>query len=160
MRKRFGEFEFDEQSRKIIRKGLPVKLTGQTLDLLCLFLQHPGELISREMLHRHLWSETNVEFDHSLDVLLNRLRATLGESGRSPRYIETVPRKGYRFLAPVSNVKNRPAGKALLASMHQLWIYGVIALLAALIVLLLARTRYDRFIPRQQHALRVVGLRP
>jgi len=90
---KFGEFELDERSRRIRRGDEPVGLTGQALDLLCLLVKRPGELISREEIQRHLWPESNTDLQHSLDVLLNRLRATLGDSGKSPRFIETVPRR-------------------------------------------------------------------
>ena len=98
MVKTFGEFELDDRLRKLSRGGQTVRLTGQALDLLCLLIERPGELITREEIQRRLWPDSNVEFEHSLDVLLSRLRAVLGDSGKSPRYIETVPKKGYRFL--------------------------------------------------------------
>ena len=147
MLKKFGEFELDESLRRLSRRGRPVKLTGQALDLLCLLVQRAGELISREEIQHYLWPDSKVDLEHSLDVLLNRLRAILGDVGGSARYIETVPRRGYRVVAHVScgqSPSNRQPTDKLI---HRLWTYAAIALLAAAIALLIARTRYEKFIP-------------
>jgi DNA-binding winged helix-turn-helix (wHTH) protein len=95
--KTFGDFEFDDRRRRLKARGRPVKISGQAVDLLCLLLDRPGELISREEIERRLWPDRNVNFDHSLDVVVSRLRTILGDKGPSPRYIETVPRRGYRW---------------------------------------------------------------
>jgi hypothetical protein len=79
-----------------------VRLPGQAVDLLCLLLERPGELTTREEIERRLWPDRNVDFAHSLDVIVSRLRTALGDKGSSPRYIQTVPRKGYRFIEPVT----------------------------------------------------------
>ena len=79
-----------------------MRLSGQAVDLLCLLLERPGELIPREEIERRLWPDRNVDFNHSLDVVVSRLRTVLGDKGSSPRYIETVPRKGYRFIELVT----------------------------------------------------------
>ena len=150
MLKKFGEFELDESSRTLSRRGQPVKLTGQALDLLCLLVKRPGALIPREEIEQCLWPDRNVDFEHGLDVLLSRLRAVLGDGGKNPRYIETVPKRGYRFLAPVS-CKRSPAYQWLTDSRsRRLWTYAAVALLAALISVLIARTRYQKFIPPTQ----------
>ena len=88
----FGDFEFDDSRRCLTAGGHPVHLRGQTVDLLVLLLEKPGELRTRDELQRRLWPDRNVEFDHGLDVLVSRLRALLGERSPQPRYIETVPR--------------------------------------------------------------------
>ena len=139
--RRFGRFAFDDERRQLTFEGKPVKLTGQPLDLLCLLVARPGELVSREDIRRALWSETHVEFDHSLDVLVGRLRAVLEEAGAAGRYIETVPRNGYRFVEPVTRSSRRP------------WVRRIglllgIAALAAVLAIAFVRTRYDRFVPR------------
>ena len=147
MLKKFGEFELDESLRRLSRRGRPVKLTGQALDLLCLLVQRPDELISREEIQHHLWPDSKADLEHSLDVLVNRLRAILGAGGASPRYIETVPRRGYRFLAHVGCGQS-PSNRQLTDKLiHRLWTYAAIALLAAAIALLIARTRYQKFVP-------------
>lgn len=153
MLKKFGEFELDETLRRLSRGGQPVKLTGQALDLLCLLVRRPGELISREEIKHHLWPDSNVDLEHSLDVLLNRLRAILGESGKIPRYIETVPKRGYRFLAHVGCGQS-PSNRQLTDNwVRRLWIYAAVALLAATIAILIARTRYQKFIPPEHRSV-------
>ena len=109
----FGDFELDDSLRKLSREGRRVRLTGQALDLLCFLVQRSGELITREDIKRQLWPGSRVEVEHSIDVLINRLRSALGDSGKSPRYIETIPRKGYRFLGPVNSETGRKNGTAL-----------------------------------------------
>ena len=137
MLKKFGEFELDETLRRLSRGGQPVKLTGQALDLLCLLVRRPGELISREEIKHYLWPSSNVDLEHSLDVLLNRLRAILGESGKIPLYIETVPKRGYRFLAHVGCGQS-PSNRQLIHNwVLRLSIYAAIALLAATIAVLI-----------------------
>jgi len=147
MLKKFGEFELDESLRRLRRRGQPVRLTGQALDLLCLLVKRPGELISREEIKHHLWPDSKVDLEHSLDVLLNRLRAILGDSGKSPRYIETVPSRGYRFLAHVGCGQTLSNRQLIDNSVRRLWTYAAIALLAATMAVLIARTRYQKFIP-------------
>ena len=102
MVKTFGEFEFDDRRKVLTAEGRSIRLSGQTVELLCLLLERPGELIMREEIRRRLWPESHVEFEHSLDVVMSRLRSTLAEKSGNPRYIETVPRKGYRFIEPVA----------------------------------------------------------
>jgi len=143
--KTFGNFEFDDRRRRLVAGGQPVRLTGQAVDLLCLLLQRPGELIPREEIERTLWPDRNVEVDHSLDVLLSRLRTVLGDKGSNPRYIETVPRKGYRFIELVTE-KPR-LGRRLADWRRRLVAYAAVAILAAILAILFARTRYDRFVP-------------
>src|SRR5947208_8353568 len=106
-----GDFELDDTLRKLGRKGRRLRLSGQALDLLSLLVERSGELITREEIKGRLWPDSNVELEHSVDVLINRLRSVLGDSGKSPRYIETVPRKGYRFLGPVSCQRTRRASR-------------------------------------------------
>ena len=139
----FGDFEFDDRRRRLTAGGLPVRLTGQPLDLLALLLERPGELITREEIERRLWADRNVDFPHSLDVVVSRLRTVLRDRGAIPRYIETVPRKGYRFIEPVSAApearrvdKSRRRPRALLT-------YACVAIVAAMLAILIARTRYD-----------------
>ena len=146
----FGEFELNDRRRKLSRGGQPVRLTGQALDLLCLLIERPGELITREEIERRLWPDSNVDFEHSLDVLLSRLRAVLGDSGKSPRYIETVPKKGYRFLEQVSFEGNGQPTKRTLGWIRKLGTYAAIAVLTAITALLIARTRYQKFVPSQR----------
>jgi DNA-binding winged helix-turn-helix (wHTH) protein len=144
----FGDFELDDSLRKLSRGGQTVRLTGQALDLLCFLVERSGELITREEIKRQLWPDTNVELEHSIDVLINRLRSALGDSGKSPRYIETVPRKGYRFLGPVGFEHHGKDGTAIRKRIRLLGTYAAIAVLAAITALLIVHARYDKFVPR------------
>lgn len=150
MVKTFGDFEFDDRRRRLKAGRHSVRLSGQALDLLCLLLERPGELITREEIERRLWPDTTVDFHHSLDVVVSRLRTVLGDKGASPGYIETVPRKGYRFIEPVTA---RPEARS--ANKSRRWrrsflAYPAIAILAAILAILIARTRYDKFVPSQR----------
>jgi DNA-binding winged helix-turn-helix (wHTH) protein len=99
---RFGIFEVDLQSGELWRQGRKVKLQEKPFQVLALLLEHPGEVVSREQLRLRLWSaDTFVEFDHSLSAAVNRLREALGDMAENPRFVETVPLRGYRFIAPV-----------------------------------------------------------
>lgn len=100
---RFGLFEADPVLCTLTRNGARVKIQDQPLRLLILLLERPGEVVSREELRQKLWPEgTYVDFDGSLNVILKRLRAALDDDPENPRFIETIPRRGYRFIAPVS----------------------------------------------------------
>jgi DNA-binding winged helix-turn-helix (wHTH) protein len=107
-------------------------------------------LIAREEIECRLWPDRTVDFHHSLDVVFSRLRTVLGDKGASPRYIETVPRKGYRFIEPVTaRPEARPANKPRQWS-RPLLTYTAVAILAAILAILFVRTRYDRFVPSQR----------
>jgi DNA-binding winged helix-turn-helix (wHTH) protein/TolB-like protein len=99
---RFGLFQVDPQGGKLLRRGTSVKLQEQPFRVLCLLLESAGQIVTREQLRQSLWPEgTYVEFDGSLNATLKRLRSTLGDDADNPIFIETIPRKGYRFIAPV-----------------------------------------------------------
>src|SRR5574339_700206 len=99
---RFGLFEVDERRGEIRKQGLRLRLRGRPFDILLILLERPGELVSRDDLRARLWpADTFVDFDHGVNTSVNRLREVLGDSAENPRFIETVPMKGYRFIAPV-----------------------------------------------------------
>lgn len=99
---RFGPFELDSGSGELRRKGLKIRLRGRPIDILMLLIGRRGELVSRDELRSQLWrADTFVDFDHGLNSAMNKLREALGDTGGNCRYIETVPRRGYRFIAPV-----------------------------------------------------------
>ncbi len=99
---RFGLFQIDQDSGKLLRQGVPIKLPDQSLRVLCLLLDRAGNIVTREELRQSLWPEgTYVEFEGSLNAVLKRLRFALGDDADNPIFIETVPRRGYRFIAPV-----------------------------------------------------------
>jgi DNA-binding winged helix-turn-helix (wHTH) protein len=100
---RFGVFEIDLRSGELRKSGVRLNLQQQPLQLLSVLLEQPGDLVTREELRRRLWhDDTFVDFDHGLNAAVKRLRDTLGDSAESPRFIETVARRGYRFIAPAS----------------------------------------------------------
>src|SRR5215472_7053223 len=100
--KGFGVFEVDLRAAELRKHGVRVKLQEQPFQILSLLLEHPGEVVTREELRGKLWpAHTFVDFDRSLNKAMTKLRAALGDSADSPRYVETIPRHGYRFLAPV-----------------------------------------------------------
>jgi cholera toxin transcriptional activator len=100
---RFGVFEADLRSGELRKQGLRLKLQGQPFDILAILLQRPGEVVTRDELRQALWPEdTYVDFDHSLNTAINKLRTALGDSGSNPRFVETLARRGYRFIAPVT----------------------------------------------------------
>ncbi|MGI8962544.1 MAG: winged helix-turn-helix domain-containing protein [Bryobacteraceae bacterium] len=106
---RFGQFEFDLKTRELRRRGLEIKIAGQPLQILAMLLEHPGQVITREQIQRNLWpANTFVEFEQSLNAAVKRLREALGESAENPRFLETVPRRGYRFIAPVYRQSQGP----------------------------------------------------
>ena len=99
---RFGVFEVNFQSGELRKHGLLIRVPGQPFKILALLLERPGEVVTRDELRRSLWSaETFVDFEHSLNSAIKKLREALGDSAENPRYIETLPRVGYRFIAPV-----------------------------------------------------------
>jgi TolB-like protein/DNA-binding winged helix-turn-helix (wHTH) protein len=102
---RFGSFEFDLETGELRKKGFRVRLEGQPIAVLTILLEHPGELVAREDLQRRLWpSDTFVDFEQSLNAAIRRLRLALDDSAASPRYVETLARRGYRWIAPVQEV--------------------------------------------------------
>src|ERR1043166_2476079 len=100
---RFGLFEADCEQRVLTKGGLRVRLQDQPFQVLALLLERPGEVVTREEIRQKLWSaDTFVEFDDGLNTAIKKLRTALGDSAENPRFIETVPRRGYRFLAPIT----------------------------------------------------------
>jgi eukaryotic-like serine/threonine-protein kinase len=100
---RFGSFEADLLQGKLTKKGNRIRLQQQPLRILALLLEHPGQLVSREEIRQKLWSgDTFLEFDDALNTAVRKLREALNDSADNPRFLETVPRRGYRFVAPVA----------------------------------------------------------
>src|SRR5215472_7934266 len=140
---RFGAYEVDLRSGELRKKGRKVKLTGQPFQVLAILLEHAGKLVTREQLQKQLWpSETFVDFDRGLNAAINRVREALGDSAENPRFVETLPRRGYRFITPVdrdsisisSTSEGLPTvpvpGRRILS---HLWLLAALALAAALV---------------------------
>ena len=99
---RFSVFELNLRSGELRKAGTRINLQEKPLQTLALLLEHPGELVTRDELRQRLWpQDTFVDFEHGLNTVIKRLRDTLGDSADSPRFVETVPRRGYRFIAPL-----------------------------------------------------------
>lgn len=107
---RFGTFEMNVRAGELHRQGTRIRLQEQPFQLLAVLLQRPGDLVTREELRAHIWpQDTFVDFDNSLNTAAAKLRKALGDSAENPHFIETLPRRGYRFIAPV---RQEPAGKS------------------------------------------------
>src|SRR5690348_14169998 len=105
----FGAFEVDLRSGELRKYGLRIKLQDQPFQVLALLLERNGEVVSREELRQKLWAaDTFVDFDVGLNSAIKRLRDALGDTAEKPRFIETLPRRGYRFVAPIENEVSQP----------------------------------------------------
>ena len=108
-RYRFGVFEVDETTGELRRQGVKVKLHAQPLGLLLMLLERPGEVLTREEISRQLWPDgTFVDYEHGVNSAVNRLREALGDKASQPRFVETLARRGYRFVAPVERIAEEP----------------------------------------------------
>jgi Tol biopolymer transport system component/DNA-binding winged helix-turn-helix (wHTH) protein len=149
---RFGIFEVDAVSGEVRKAGVRVKLGGQPFQVLAILLERPGDVFTREELQKRLWPDTFVDVDHNLNTAVNKIREVLGDSAENPRFVETLPRRGYRFIAPVEGDGDgaEPAtitapGAAVLRRKR---ILGVASLFGALVLLgLAAWLTYKRSVP-------------
>src|SRR5437016_5417889 len=99
---KFGPYEADLHTGELRKHGIRLRLQEQPFQVLAMLLSHPGDLVTREQLQKRLWAgDTFVDFDHGLNTAINKLREVLSDSSAPPKYIETLPRRGYRFLASV-----------------------------------------------------------
>jgi Tol biopolymer transport system component/DNA-binding winged helix-turn-helix (wHTH) protein len=139
---RFGPFSADLQTQELRKHGVRLRLPGQSFQVLKMLLERPGTLVTREEFQRALWpSDTFVDFEHGLSAAVNRLREALGDSADNPQFIETLPRRGYRLIVPVtSNGTLAPSPEALSPVIpvrsqripeHRIWLLGAIAMVVA-----------------------------
>jgi Tol biopolymer transport system component/DNA-binding winged helix-turn-helix (wHTH) protein len=107
---RFGVFEADLKAGELRKNGLKVRLSGQPFEVLAVMLERPGEVVTREELQKRLWPDgTFVDFDHSLNNAIQKIREALGDSAETPRFVETLSRRGYRLIAAVEGISNGSA---------------------------------------------------
>jgi len=140
---RFGTFELDLRSGELRKNGSRVSVQDQPLQILSLLLERPGELVTREELRQRLWpADTFVDFEHGLNAAVKRLRDALGDSAEIPRFVETAPRRGYRFVARVDGVAPSATAKRRAMVHPRGWI--ALAIPAALIAVALAIPRRPR----------------
>src|SRR5712692_1313068 len=110
----FGAFSLDLRALELTKGGTRIRVPEQSLQILAMLLERPGDVVAREDLHAKLWPNgTIVEFEHSINAAMNRLRAALGDSADEPRFIETLPRRGYRFIFSVEPAATEVAESAL-----------------------------------------------
>src|SRR5580693_2077729 len=113
-RLRFGAYETDLHTGELWKHGTRVKLVGQPFEILAALVRRPGQLVTREEIRTRLWpGDTFVDFNHGLNAAVNKLRDVLCDSADTPKYIETLPRRGYRFVAPVESVTPPSTGEVI-----------------------------------------------
>ena len=133
---RFGSFELSVEVAELRKNGVHLKLQDQPFHVLCALLEHPGELVPREQLRQQLWPEgTFVDFEHGLNTAIKKIRDVLSDDADTPRYIETIPRKGYRFIAHV-NLDTDQAIPAAPTSSRPRWQSRVPFLIGALVIVI------------------------
>ena len=133
---RFGTFEVDLPAGELRKSGVKLKLTGQPFQVLAILLERPGEVVTREELQKRLWPDTFVDVDHNLNTAINKIREVLGDSAESPRFVETLPRRGYRFIAPVENARlGRTGGSGDAAGIANAWAAAPSILFVVLVLL-------------------------
>jgi DNA-binding winged helix-turn-helix (wHTH) protein len=109
---RFATFEVDLRSGEVRKGGVKLKLSGQPFQVLAILLERPGEVVTREELQKRLWPDTFVDVDHNLNTAINKIREVLGDEAENPRFVETLPRRGYRFIGPTEGKAARVEGIA------------------------------------------------
>src|ERR1700678_648195 len=101
---RFGVYELDRDAMELRKHGMLIRLQEQPFRVLAMLAERPGQIITREQLQERIWGNTFVDFEHSLNKAVNRVREALNDDAGAPQYVETVPRRGYRFIAPVADI--------------------------------------------------------
>jgi TolB-like protein/DNA-binding winged helix-turn-helix (wHTH) protein/Tfp pilus assembly protein PilF len=166
---RFGTFEFDFESGELWGNGRKLALQSQPAQVLSLLLRRPGELVTREELRRLIWADdTFVDFDPALNVSVNKVRLALGDSAAAPRFVETVPKRGYRFLAdvrvvdPAGGDDRKPALPAAGASRYPVakWLAAASLVLALLAVFIFGQASGPDASPRIPRSIAVLPFRP
>src|SRR5262252_9654483 len=99
---RFENFEVDLRSGELRKSGVKLRFGGQPFQVLTILLERPGDVVTREELQKRLWPDTFVDVDHNLNTAINKIREVLGDSSENPHFVETLPRRGYRFIGPVT----------------------------------------------------------
>jgi Tol biopolymer transport system component/DNA-binding winged helix-turn-helix (wHTH) protein len=174
-RVRFGPFSVDLHTHEVRKDGTRIRLIGQPFDILAVLLSKPGELVTREELRMRLWpGDTFVDFDHGLNAAVNKLRETLCDSAESPRFVETLPRRGYRFIAaverldvldapslapvkPMPSAKNSPeaisgASSASPQQRGKIWLSPIASAVAVLLIFTLAAIKIKKGGSREARA--------
>jgi Tol biopolymer transport system component/DNA-binding winged helix-turn-helix (wHTH) protein len=162
---RFGDFEADLRSGELRKSGVKLKFGGQPFQVLTILLEQPGEVVTREELQKRLWPDTFVDVDHNLNTAINKIREVLGDSAESPRFVETLPRRGYRFIGklerpvePVVEPVVRVEPDRAWRSRQSWWkvAAGVLAISVVALAAVLSYRWHQQQRPQEQAALTVV----
>jgi TolB-like protein/DNA-binding winged helix-turn-helix (wHTH) protein/tetratricopeptide (TPR) repeat protein len=158
---RFGPFQLDLRAAELHHNGTTTKLPEQPFQVLIALIEHPGDVVTREELRQCLWkSHTFVDFEHGLNTAVKRLREALGDSAENPRYIETLPRHGYRLMVPVEKLDSAaPAIADASVRRRKIWLAVSVLTIAAVAAGVLSRQRLiERFRPVKIESLAVLPL--
>lgn len=140
---RFGPFELDRRAGELRKSGVPVNLPPQPFKILALLASRPGTLVTREEIHKQIWGEeTFVDFEQGLNFAIKKIRAALGDDAEKPRYIKTLPRRGYRFIAPVAQPDSGDGNISITAEAHEGTQRAVTALVDAVVETHRSRARW------------------
>jgi Tol biopolymer transport system component/DNA-binding winged helix-turn-helix (wHTH) protein len=136
---RFGAFEADLRTGELRKNGIKLKFSGQPFQVLAILLERPGEVVTREELQERLWPDTFVDVERNLNTAVNKIREVLGDSAETPRFVETLPRRGYRFIAPIAAVSgmidgNRNEKPSDLKTKWRGWFYSCLAMAGGIVV--------------------------
>lgn len=161
----FGAFAADLQTQELRKRGVRLRLPGQSFQILKMLVERPGELVTREELHAALWpSDTFVDFEHGVNAAVNRLRDVLGDSAENPTFIETLPRRGYKFIAPVETPVSKKSTVSVSADRLEpppekklLKRAGLVAGVAALALVFVAYWRSEPQPPTVANAVRITN---
>src|SRR5215510_3358869 len=154
---RFGAFEADLRTGELRKDGLKLKFSGQPFQVLAMLLERPGAVVTREELQKRLWPDTFVDIEHNLNTAINKIREVLGDSAESPRFVETLPRRGYRFIGEVERPVE-PAVPVLTvkpdrgSQSRQAWLKIAAGVVAILVVALAAAVAYRWHRPERTQA--------
>src|SRR5246127_565067 len=134
---RFGAFEADLQTGELRRDGVKLKFSGQPFQVLAILLERPGEVVTREELQKRLWPDTFVDVERNLNTAINKIREVLGDSAESPRFVETLPRRGYRFVALVegNQTTEEPGASGVRQKSQMPWVRRSSILFVVLVLL-------------------------
>src|SRR6202049_1828448 len=142
----FGPFTLNLRAGELHKSGLKVKLQEQPFQVLAYLVRHPGEVVTREELRKELWPEGFTDFDQGVNSAINKIREALGDSAESPRFVETLARRGYRFIAPVKELQGEPHSEAAVsASWWHKTHYRIAALVLVALLILAAHFARQRF---------------
>jgi Tol biopolymer transport system component/DNA-binding winged helix-turn-helix (wHTH) protein len=158
---RFGNFEVDLRTGELRKGGVKQKFGGQPFQVLSILLEQPGEVVTREQLQKRLWPNTFVDVDHNLNTAINKIREVLGDSAESPRFVETLPRRGYRFIGQLEQPERPVVAVEPDRGWHsrRAWLQiasAVFALAVVALGTLTASRRYRQQRPQEQEVMNVL----